>query len=96
MQGDSPWIRNLLVASDPFSGYGSWTLPRLRGAIASGDEERIRQEFEGLRERVSEWGRLQQGWPTSITVDPIADFDTSDFLSPLKAVDKLIERERDH
>ncbi len=36
-----PWFRNMMVATDPASGYGSWPLPGLRAALASGDAERI-------------------------------------------------------
>lgn len=38
---DRPWFRNTLVVTDPTTGYGSWTLPKLRLAILSGDAKLI-------------------------------------------------------
>lgn len=69
--GETEWSRNLLVASDPFSGYGSWTLPKLRGAVLSGDASAIRREFELLQRRVAVWGKLEEEWPGSITIEGI-------------------------
>ena len=34
-----PWMKNLTVSPDPYSGYGSWTMPALREA-SSWDSER--------------------------------------------------------
>jgi len=35
------WYRNLLVATDPFTGYGAWILPALHEAIADADGPRL-------------------------------------------------------
>ena len=40
---DRPWFRNTLVVTDPTTGYGAWTLPKLRLAIQSGDAEQIKE-----------------------------------------------------
>lgn len=36
-----PWFRNMLVATDPTSGYGAWPLPGLRAALESGDASNV-------------------------------------------------------
>lgn len=36
-----PWFRNMMVATDPTSGYGAWPLPGLRAALESGNADRI-------------------------------------------------------
>ena len=68
---DRPWFRNALVATDPTSGYGSWTLPGLHGALESGDPAVIASEFGWLRERIALFENLEAQWPTSMTLDQI-------------------------
>ncbi|MBK7405086.1 MAG: M20/M25/M40 family metallo-hydrolase [Phycisphaerales bacterium] len=69
---DRPWFENLLIATDPTSGYGSWTLPGLRGAIESGDPVAIAEAFARLRSRLEQLARLAEGVPGSARVDPLA------------------------
>ena len=33
---DRAWYRNIAVATDPVSGYGTWTLPQVRAAVRDG------------------------------------------------------------
>ena len=35
------WFRNLQVAPNPITGYGSWALPALQQAVASGDQDAL-------------------------------------------------------
>ncbi len=46
------WYRNLLVSPDPNSGYGSWVLPDLRGAIEDRDAELVGSVLWKFMERL--------------------------------------------
>lgn len=54
---DRPWFRSLLVAVDPATGYGTWPLPSIREAIASGTPARLAIAVDQLRERVAAHAR---------------------------------------
>jgi N-acetylated-alpha-linked acidic dipeptidase len=43
---DRPWFRSLLAATDEDSGYGSWTLPAIRAAIARRDPAMLRAQMK--------------------------------------------------
>lgn len=43
------WYRNMLVAPDPYSGYGTYPLPAVRGAIDTEDSEALRAALVELR-----------------------------------------------
>jgi len=43
-----PWFKNAVVATDPASGYGAWTVPMVREAIASGDRKQVKAALEEL------------------------------------------------
>lgn len=47
-----PWYRNLLVASDPDSGYGAFPLPAVAAAIRDGDAEAARRALQVLQEEL--------------------------------------------
>ena len=44
-----PWYRNRFIASDWDSGYASWVLPQLRGAIESENQTLLDEELNELR-----------------------------------------------
>lgn len=46
---ERPWYRNRFIASDRDSGYASWVLPQLRGAIESEDQTLLDEELNELR-----------------------------------------------
>ncbi len=52
VEGPAPlkraWYRNRFVASDRDSGYASWVLPQVRGAIEDGDQVLLDAEIEEL------------------------------------------------
>ena len=45
-----PWYRNIEVATDPVSGYGSMILPEVRSAFLQGDAERAAHALTHLQE----------------------------------------------
>lgn len=53
---DRPWYRNLSIATDRFTGYGSTTMPIVAEPVADGDAERVR---EGLQRLEAAIGRLE-------------------------------------
>ncbi len=56
---ERPWYRNLLIATDPDAGYGSWALPELRYYVEraddpSGTHEALTREYAAIVDR---WAR---------------------------------------
>lgn len=47
-----PWFRNALAAPDATSGYASWVLPEITGAIEAGDHAAIDASIGALRARL--------------------------------------------
>jgi N-acetylated-alpha-linked acidic dipeptidase len=45
-----PWYRNHLVATDEYSGYGSWILPALTGAVKRGDRTEVERALTAFRD----------------------------------------------
>ncbi|MFN9993032.1 MAG: M28 family peptidase [Phycisphaerales bacterium] len=45
-----PWFRNHLVATDEYSGYGSWVLPAVTGAIKRKDEIEVERALGACRD----------------------------------------------
>lgn len=48
-----PWFQNLLVASDPDSGYGAYPLPAVRAAIAQQDAAALQRALDDIREALA-------------------------------------------
>lgn len=46
-----PWFRNMMVATDPTSGYGAWPLPGLRAALESGDASKVDAALRSVIDR---------------------------------------------
>lgn len=69
---DRPWFRNLSIATDRFTGYGSTAMPIVAEPIADGEEE---QASEGLARLESAIGRLE---------DAIASLEVALDLAPTR------------
>ncbi|QKK08392.1 MAG: hypothetical protein HND58_09530 [Planctomycetota bacterium] len=48
-----PWFQNLLVASDPDSGYGAYPLPAVRAAIAQQDAAALQRALDDIRQALA-------------------------------------------
>lgn len=55
------WYRNRFVASDRYSGYASWVLPQVRGAIEDGDQALLEAEVRRLAVCLERMRRVLEG-----------------------------------